>query len=140
MKKMLKFALGCLLALAAVNASAAAGGYGSSAVAPTIYSKNWWYNVAYPVVGTPPSNAVVTIVYYTWSYSYPLPAGLQVYLCRNDGSLCGNVTNYASGSVNFTGWGVPANQTLRLFSQVAGTGTMSPLYGGTTTVTVNYSY
>ena len=124
----------------AQNVSAATGAYGSSAVAPTIYTKNYWYNVAYPVVGNPPSNSLVTVVYYTWSYSYPLPAGLLVYLCNNGGTVCGNVTSYGSGSVDFSGYGVPANQTLRLYSQVAGSGTMSPLYGGTTTVTVNYDY
>lgn len=124
----------------AQNASAASGAYGSSAVAPTIYTKNYWYNVAYPVVGSPPSNATVTFVYYNWSYSYPRPAGFQVLLCNNGGSLCANVTSFGSGSVNFSGRGVPANQTLRLYSRVVGTGTMSPLYGGATSVTVNYNY
>lgn len=124
----------------AQNASAASGAYGSSAVAPTIYTKNYWYNVAYPVVGNPPSNAVLTVVYYNWDYSYPRPAGHQVYLCNNNATLCADVTYYASGSVDFTGYGVPANQSLRLYSGVFGTGTMSPLYGGTTSVTVNYIY
>ena len=136
-----------LLAIAAVaamafaqNASAASGAYGSSAATPTIYSKNWWYNVAYPVVGNPPSAATVTVVYYNWDYSYPRSAGFKVYLCNNGGTICGDVTNFGSGSVDFSGYGVPANQSLRLYSGVFGTGTMSPLYGGTTSVTVNYNY
>lgn len=122
------------------NANAASGAYGSSAVSPTIYSKNYWYNVAFPVVGSPPSTGVLTTVYYTWNYSFPRPAGLQVYLCNNNGTICGDVTNYGSGSVNFTNSGVPANQSVRLYSRVNGTGTMSPLYGANSTVTVNYSY
>jgi len=133
------FALAATL-MFAHSASAASGAYGSSAAAPTIYSKNWWYNVAYPVVGNPPSNATITTVYYSWSYSYPRPSGLLVYLCNNTGSNCRDVTNFASGSVSFAGDGVLANQSLRLFSRVNGTGTMSPLYGGSTNVTVNYVY
>ena len=133
------------LALAATfmfahSASAASAAYGSSAVAPTIYSKNWWYNVAYPVVGNPPSNATITTVYYSWSYSYPRPTGLLVYLCNNTGSKCWNVTSFGSGSINMSGEAIPANQSLRLYSRVNGTGTMSPLYGGSTNVTVNYVY
>ena len=122
------------------SASAASAAYGSSAVAPTIYSKNWWYNVAYPVVGNPPSNATITTVYYSWSYSYPRPTGLLVYLCNNTGSKCWNVTSFGSGSINMSGEAIPANQSLRLYSRVNGTGTMSPLYGGSTNVTVNYVY
>lgn len=136
-----------LLAISAVaamafaqNASAASGGYGSSAVAPTIYSKNYWYNVAYPVVGGPPSTATVTSVFYSYSYNYPRPSGFQVLLCNNSGTLCADITNSGSGSVDFTGYNVPANQSLRLYSRVTGTGTMAPLYGGTTNVSVNYVY
>ncbi len=123
------------------NANATSyGAYGSSAVAPTIYSKNYWYNVAFPVVGSPPSTATVKLVYYTWNYSYPRPTGFLVYLCNNGGTLCSDVTNTGSGSVDFTGYGVPANQTLKLYSKVNGTGTMSPLYGASSNVTVNYSW
>lgn len=109
-------------------------------MAPTIYTKNYWYDVAFPVVGNPPSNATLTVVYYTWAYDFPRPAGFEVYLCNNSATLCANVTNFASGNVNFTGYAVPANQPLRLYSRVAGTGTMMPLYGGTSTVAVNYVY
>ncbi len=143
--KLKKWLCSSVLAIAAMfmvaqNASAASGAYGSSAATPTIYSKNYWYNVAYPVVGNPPSNATLTNVYYTWNYSYPRPTGFQVLLCNNSATLCADVTNSQSGSVNFTGYSVPANQSLRLYSRVVGTGTMSPLYGGTTNVTVNYVY
>lgn len=141
--KLKKWLYSSFLALAATfmfahSASAASAAYGSSTVAPTIYSKNWWYNVAYPVVGNPPSNATITTVNYSWSYSYPRPAGLLVYLCSID--TCWNVTYFGSGLINMAGRGIPANQPLRLFSGVSGTGTMSPLYGGTTNVTVNYTY
>lgn len=122
------------------NANAASGAYGSSAVSPTIYSKNYWYNVAFPVVGSPPSTATLTVVYYTWNYSFPRPSGFQVLLCNNSGALCADVTSAGSGSVSFSGSGVPATQSLRLYSRVTGTGTMSPLYGANSSVTVNYSY
>jgi Flagellar protein FlhE len=122
------------------TAYAGAGAYGSSTVAPTIYSKNFWYGSAYPVVGAPPSTAVVTIAYYNWSYPYPRPAGLQVYLCNLAGTVCGDVTFVGSGGVDFTGYGVPANQPLKLFARVNGTGTMAPLYGSSTSVTVNYTF
>ncbi|MET4163444.1 hypothetical protein ABIE61_003308 [Marinobacterium sp. MBR-111] len=133
------FALAASLMIAQ-SASAASASYSTQAVAPSIYYKNDWQSVAYPVLGSPPSNAKVTQVSYTWSYTYPRPTGLLVYLCNNIGTVCWNVTNYASGTVNFTGYDVPANQSLRLYAKVEGTGTMAPLYGGTTTVSVNYTY
>lgn len=133
------------LALAALafsqNAAAVSyGSYGSTAVSPTIYSKNIWYNVAFPVVGSPPSAGRVTNVYYRWTYSTPRPSGFQVLLCNNTGTLCADVTSAASGSVNFTGSGVAANTAIRLYSRVSGTGAMTPLYGGSSSVTVNYTY
>ncbi len=123
----------------AQNAVAASGGYGSSAAAPTIYSKNIWYNVAFPVVGTPASGATVRMVYYSWSYSTPRPSGFVVWLCDNNGNKCSDVTAAASGSVDFASRNIPANQSLRLYSGVSGTGTMSPPYGGSRNVTVNWS-
>ncbi|HEX7633730.1 MAG TPA: flagellar protein FlhE [Noviherbaspirillum sp.] len=124
----------------AQNASAGSSAYSSQAVTPTIYAKNYWYNVAYPVVGTPPSNSYITNVYFTWAYS-SYPAGLTVYLCDNNAAIvCFDVTNVRSGSANFTGYNVSATTPLRLFAQVAGTGTMAPLAGSTTTVSVNYSW
>lgn len=132
-------AIAMALSAVAQNAHATSGGYGSSAAAPTIYSKNYWYNVAFPVVGTPASGATVRIVYYTWSYSTPRPSGFLVYLCNNTGTKCFDVTSAASGSVDFTSKNIPATETLRLYSQVNGTGTMSPLYGGSSNVTVNWS-
>lgn len=143
--KLKKWLCSSFFAIAAIfmvaqNASAASGSYGRSAVTPTIYSKNFGYNVAYPVVGTPPRNATVTYVYYSYTYAYPRPAGFEVQLCNNAGTVCSNVTRAASGNVNFTRKSIPANQPLRLFSRVSGTGTMMPLVGGSTSVTVNYSY
>ncbi len=143
--KLKKWLYSIFFAIAAIfmvgqSANAASSAYGSSAATPTIYSKSIWYNVAYPVVGNPPSNATLTNVYYTWDYSYPRPTGFQVLLCNNSATLCADVTNAQSGSVNFTGYSVPANQSLRLYSRVVGTGTMSPLYSGATNVTVNYVY
>lgn len=121
------------------NAIAGTSAYGSSAVAPTIYSKNYWYNVAFPIAGSPPSTAIVTNVYYSWSYS-SRPSGLLVYLCNNGGTKCRDVTSAASGGVNFTSDAIPANQSLKLYSRVNGTGTMTPLYGGSSNVTVNYQW
>ncbi len=128
------------LATFAQNAAAATGGYGSSAAMPTIYSKNFWYSVAPSVVGSPPSTATITTVYYNYSYPYPRPTGFQVLLCDNTGTYCANVTSYGSGSVNFAGTGVKANTPVRFYAGVAGTGTMAPLAGGPVNVTVNYSY
>lgn len=119
---------------------AASGGYGSSTATPTIYSKNYWYNVAYPVVGSPPPTATLTRVYYRWDYPYPRPIGLVVYLCNSTATLCADVTNAGSGLVDFTGYGVPASQPLRLYVRVNGTGTMSPLFARPTSVTVNYDF
>ncbi len=127
-----------VMAFGAVHAADSA--YGSSTVTPTIYSKNYWYNATYPVVGSPPANATLTAVYYRWDYPYPRPAGLLVYLCNNAATLCADVSSAGSGMVNFSGYGVPANQSLKLFVRVNGTGTMSPLYGSQTSVTVNYTY
>ena len=142
-----KRAVPALLAAAAValaafaqNAAAASGGYGSSAAMPTIYSKNFWYTVAPSVVGSPPSTATITTVYYNYSYPYPRPAGFQVYLCDNTGTYCVDVTSYGSGGVTFAGTGVKANTPVKFYSRVAGTGTMSPLAGGPVNVTVNYDY
>lgn len=135
------FLTALLFALALMQtASAGSAAYGSSTVTPTIYSKNFWYNVAYPVVGNPPANATLTAVYYRWDYPYPRPAGLVVYLCNNAATLCADVTNVGSGLVDFTGYAVPANQPLRLYARVNGTGTMSPLYARPTSVTVNYVF
>ncbi|MBB5020349.1 hypothetical protein HNQ59_003668 [Chitinivorax tropicus] len=105
---------------------------------PTIYSKNIWYYTEYPVVGNPPANKTLTLVYYNWSYPAPRPAGLTVYLCNSAVTLCADVTTVQSGSVNFTGQGVPATTPLRIYAGVSGSGTMSPLYGGTTNIVVNY--
>lgn len=143
--KLKKWLYSTLVAVAAIlmvaqNASAATGSYTSSAITPVIYSKNFWNSVAYPVVGTPPSNATVGYVEYSYTYAYPRPAGFEVRLCNNAGTVCFVVTTAGSGNVNFTGYSVPANQPLKLFSRVSGTGTMMPLAGGATSVKVNYTY
>jgi hypothetical protein len=122
------------------SANATTGGYGTSTALPTIYSKNFWYSSALPVVGTPPSNATVTVVYYTFNYPFPRPAGLLVYLCNNNGTLCADVTSIANGNVNFTGYNVPANQPLKFYVSVQGSGTMSPYGGSQATASVNYTY
>lgn len=121
------------------SASAFDAGYGSSTAAPTIYSKNWWYGSTYPVVGNPPSTGKMGRVFYSYNYS-PRPAGLQVYLCKSDGYLCWDITNFGSGSVDYSPYGVPANQALAIFVRVNGTGTMVPAYGSTTNIAVNYTY
>lgn len=130
-----------LLAATLIQTSyAAPGGYGSSTATPTIYSKNIWYSVAYPVVGNPPSNSTLTRVYYRWDYPYPRPAGLVIYLCNYLATLCADVTYSGSGMVDFTEYSVPANQPLVLYSRVNGTGTMTSLYARPTSVTVNYDF
>lgn len=131
----------CVLALSAIaqNAVAASGAYGGSAVAPTIYTKNNWVYSQFSIAGSIPSTAIVNTVYYSWSYASS-PAGLLVYLCNNTGSKCRDVTSAGSGSVNFTSDALPANLPLRLYGRVNGTGTMSPLYGNSSSVTVNYTY
>lgn len=128
------------LALAAFAQNAiAAGAYSSSAVMPTIYSKNHWYTVEPPVVGNPPSTATITTVYYSYGYRFPRPTGLQVMLCDNSGTNCTDVTSRGSGSVSFKGKGVKANTPVRFYARVAGNGTMSPLVSdGAVNVSVNY--
>lgn len=128
------------LATFAQNAMAASGAYGSSTAMPTIYSKNYWYYAAPSVVGSPPSTATITTVYYSYSYPYPRPTGFQVYLCDNTGNNCTDITLAGSGNASFTGKGVKANTPVRFYSRVVGTGTMSPLAGGPANVTVNYVY
>lgn len=142
--KLRKWLYSSFLAFAAIfmfvhSASATPAAYGSSTVAPTIYTKNYWYNSTYPVVGNPPSTGKVDRVYYSYNYS-PRPAGLQVYLCKSDGTYCWDITSFGSGSVDYTGYGVAANQALGIFVRVNGTGTMMPAYGSTTNITVNYTY
>lgn len=124
----------------AQNAIAASGAYGSSGAMPTIYSKNIWNTAAASVVGSPPSTATITTVYYSYSYPYPRPAGFQVYLCDNTGTYCADVTSFGSGSVNFAGTGVKATTPVKFYARVTGTGTMSPLAGGPFNVTVNYDF
>jgi hypothetical protein len=124
----------------AQNVSAADGGYGSSVGAPTISAKNYWYIATFPVVGTVPSTAKVGRVNYSWDYSYPRPSGLQVLLCNSTGANCKDVTNSGSGSFDFSQYSVSATKPLKLYARVNGTGTMSPLKGRSSSVTVNYSY
>jgi flagellar protein FlhE len=140
-----KRAAPALLAVASLTLAAfaqnamAAGAYSSSAVMPTIYSKNHWYTVAPPVVGSPPSTATITTVYYSYGYRFPRPTGFQVLLCDNNGTNCTDVTSRGSGSVSFKGKGVKANTPVRFHARVAGNGTMSPLMGdGTANVSVMY--
>lgn len=142
-KRFSAWSSGVALAMLALTQPAAAqsySAYGSTAVAPTIYTKGSWYTVAFPVAGNPPSTAKVTYVYYRWSYGTPRPSGFQVLLCDHTGTLCSDVTAAASGAVNFTGRGGAANTGIRLYAQVAGTGTMLRVQGGSSSVTVNYSY
>lgn len=124
----------------AQNAIAGSGAYGSSGAMPTIYSKNLWHTVALPVVGSPPSTATVSTVYYSYSYPYPRPTGFVVLLCDNTGTYCADVTAYGSGSISFAGTGVKATTPVTFYAGVSGTGTMSPLAGGPVNVTVNYDF
>lgn len=119
--------------------AAGSSGYGTQAVAPTIYSKNLWYSVAIPIVGAPPAGSTVTNVYYSYSFS-SRPAGMLVYLCNNSGSTCFDITSTGSGGVNFTSYSVSATQPLKLYARVNGTGTMSPVYGNLSNFTVNYKW
>jgi flagellar protein FlhE len=142
-KRFSAWSSGVALAMLALTQPAAAqsySAYGSTAVAPTIYTKGSWYTVAFPVAGNPPSTAKVTYVYYRWSYGTPRPSGFQVLLCDGTGTTCFDVTSAPSGGLNFSGYGVPANTPIRLNARVAGTGTMLRVQGGSSSVTVNYSY
>ena len=129
-----------MLALTQPAAAQSYSAYGSTAVAPTIYTKGSWYTVAFPVTGNPPSTGQVTQVYYRWSYGTPRPSGFQVLLCDHTGTLCSDVSAAASGAVNFTGAGIAANTPIRLQARVAGSGSMLRVQGGSSSVTVNYAY
>lgn len=142
-KRFSAWSSGLALAMLALTQPAAAqsySAYGSTAVAPTIYTKGSWYTVAFPVVGNPPSTGQVTQVYYRWSYGTPRPSGFQVLLCDGTGAACFDVTSSPTGGVKFSGYGIAANTPIRLYAQVAGTGTMLRLQGGSSSVTVNYVY
>jgi flagellar protein FlhE len=123
----------------APSANAYTAGYSSEAVAPTISVKNFLYDVAFPVLGNPPSNAVITQASYRWDYS-STPAGLEVYICNNVGSICWDVTYSRSGSLNLNGITLLANQPLKLYARVVGSGTMMPLYGGVSAISVTYEW
>ena len=138
-KKRAVLAVASLTLAAFAQNAMAEGAYSSSAVMPTIYSKNHWYTVAPPVLGSPPSTGTITTVFYSFGYRFPRPAGFQVLLCDNSGTNCTDVTSRGSGSVSFKGKGVKANTPVRFQARVAGNGTMSPLVGdGTANVSVNY--
>lgn len=138
MKSLIPYLIAILsmMAMLPQTASAAGGAYASSVVAPTIYSKNWPYQANFPIVGTPPSTGNITTVYWTWSFSYR-PVGLNVYLCQGSTSACWNVTNIQSGSTTAFQGRNPTSPFF-LYYWVAGTGTMSPAYGNSDQVIVNW--
>lgn len=138
MKKNIICALPALLLLSA-GAYATEGAYSSTISAPTVTLKNQWYQKAFPVVAGTESKGKIGKVYYNWSYGRD-QAGLRVSLCTSTSTVCMNVTNAESGSVDFSSYNLPPNQALSLKAIVEGTGKMVPLYGNQSQVIVNYSF
>lgn len=137
-QKAITFALSGLLLLSA-GAYATGGSYSSTISAPTVTLKNQWYQKAFPVTSGTPSAGKIGMVYYNWAYGRD-QAGLRVSLCTSTSTVCINVTNAKSGSVNFSSYNLSPNQALSLKAIVEGTGKMVPLYGNQSQVIVNYSF
>ncbi|MCT4708763.1 flagellar protein FlhE [Enterobacteriaceae bacterium H11S18] len=135
-RKTALLALAGLFALSA-NSYAAGGGYSSTIIAPTVSIKNQWYQKDFSVPSSIEKTGKMTTVYYSWAYSRN-QAGLMVSLCTSNNVACFNVTNAQSGSVDFSSYNIAPNQPLTLKAMVSGTGTMAPLNGKQSQVTVNY--
>ncbi|MEQ4454435.1 flagellar protein FlhE [Kosakonia sp. YIM B13605] len=121
------------------SAFATGGTATSSMVPPSISVKNQWYNKAFSVPAGTPSTGKVGQVYYTWTYS-SYPAGMQVYLCYNNGNTCYDVSSARSGSVDFTKDNIAPNQPISLWARVNGTGKMVTVNGQSSQVIVNYTF
>lgn len=118
------------------SANAAPGAYSSFAVGETIYSKNFGYQTNFPIVGSPPASTINNVSY-SWGLSY-YPAGLVVYLCHGSTSACLNITNSRSGTTSAFSLRSPQTPFF-LYYFVNGTGTMTPAYGQSNNVIVNWS-
>lgn len=124
----------------APSADAYTASYGSSAVPPSISVKNTWYEVTFPVLGSPPSNSIIYQIGYSWGYS-SYPAGLEVQICDFTGVHCWNITNFQSGAYsNLEPKKIPGNRPFVLRARVVGSGSMMPIYGSTSRVSVNYEW
>jgi len=140
MKKMLKFALGCMFALMMASEAWAAGAYSSTAVGPNIYTKGY-YNYAYfpPVGPIPPGSVIGGWVNWSYSTSY-VPAGLVTYLCYDSNlSDCWLLTTQSGSTTHFNGRS--AGNTFVFAQGVAGSGALSPvMYGNMDQIIVNFTY
>jgi len=143
MKKILKFALGCMFALTMVSEAWAAGAYSSTTVGPTVYSKNYNYtSTFYPVGNFPPGSVIGPNNALIWSYSTSYrPSGFEAYLCWDSTlSECINITNSQTGSTAAFNGRTP-NHSFVLVHRVMGTGTLSPpVYGNSDQIIVNFTY
>ena len=110
-----------------------------SMLAPSISVKNQWYNKTFPITAGTPSTGKVGMVYYTWAYS-SYPAGMQVYLCYNNGNACRDISDARSGNIDFTPYNLAPNQPFSLYARVNGTGRMVTVNGQSSQIIVNYTY
>ncbi|MBR4876983.1 MAG: flagellar protein FlhE [Rhodocyclaceae bacterium] len=124
-------------ALLAQNAHAVSGAYSVSAVVPRIYVPNEWYYSEFPVMDTPTKTATIDFVSYDWEFNYPRPAGLQLRICA--GNYCYNVTNAATGYLDFRGLNVPITQPVRLYARIQGS-VPGYSYGGSSLSNITVSY
>ncbi len=92
------------------------------------------------VAGGVPSNAVVTIVAWTYSLSRTVAAQL-VNICRTSDGSCLNISSATHGTTSSFAGG-PANDTYYLRFGLTGSGTISPAIqcGYSDQFIVNYSY
>ena len=126
-------------ALLAQNAHAVSGAYSVSAVVPRIYVPNEWYYSEFPVMNTPTKTATIDFVSYDWTFNNSRPAGLQVVLCDSHLTVCFNVTNAATGYVDFRGYNIPITRPLRLYARIQGR-VPGNSYGGSSLSNITVSY
>ena len=121
------------------SAITGSGAWVNSGVGPSIYSKNLYAYLYLKPLGTIPSTAKVSTIYWTWGLSYR-PSGLLVALCHDTTGSCINVTSWGSGSTTLFS-GRAANKQMIFAFLVSGSGTLSPpVYGKMDQVIVNYTY
>lgn len=137
-RKTVLLALSGLLVLTS-PAYATEGAYSSTMNAPDITLKNQWYQKNFPVISGTPSTGKIGIVYYNWAFSRT-QQGLKVSLCTSANTMCVNIGNSNSGSVDLSTYNLAPNQVLSMKAIVEGTGTMVPVYGYQSQIIVNYKF
>lgn len=121
---------------------------------PALYYTNQWYGTTEikPSEVLPPA-AVTTTIDYTWKMMDPPPSGQKytVYLCRNAGADCANVSasystaTYTGSTSYFSGKNIAAGTPLQFYVRIADGGTTQEVlnpakFSSSYRVAVNYAY